>query len=190
MESEDIEGSRRVRLRENRVNPIRSSGGGSECQTVPRRIFVVAYAPRQHATRMGLDATVYCDCFEKGRLRSSPPLHVSLYVDASGALECASEHLSLEDQISLDRWLHFASCEHEDRILLHHYLSNIARVGILRTEFQREPDRFPVLLKKVIYCGIHAGDFLSVETIPVLVQELDSLSAFQGSNPRAAEILV
>jgi hypothetical protein len=33
---------------------------------------------------MGLDAVVYCDCYERGRVRGPPPQPESVYVDANG----------------------------------------------------------------------------------------------------------
>lgn len=36
---------------------------------------------------MGLDATVYCDCFETGRLKELPP-NPSVFVSDDGSLDC------------------------------------------------------------------------------------------------------
>jgi hypothetical protein len=138
---------------------------------------------------MGLDACVYCDCYEKGRLRTLPLDGVSLYVTPYGALECDSKHMSIDAVLAFDQWQAFSACEHEESVLLHHYLGNISLVALLRSELQREPSRFPVLLTKVVYSGAHCGDYLTFETIPPLQRELESLADFECSTREADEFM-
>ncbi len=133
---------------------------------------------------MGLDATVYCDCFETGRLREPPPLANSVYVAPDGSLGCKSN--ILEDSLAFDQWLKWRACEHEDGVLLHHYLGNIALIGALRAEIKQRPSSFKVLLEKVIYNGVHAGDHLSQENILLLREELNDLDTFQCNDPEMA----
>ena len=138
---------------------------------------------------MGLNASVYCDCYEKGRLRTRPPDGVSLYVASNGALECDSEHMPFDAVLAFGKWQAFSACEHKRSILLHHRLGNIALIALLRSEFQREPGRFPILLTKVIYSGTHACDYLTSETVPALQRELELLADFRCSTREADEFM-
>jgi hypothetical protein len=138
---------------------------------------------------MGLDACVYCDCYEKGRLRTPPPGGVSLYVAPYGALECDGEHMPFDAVLAFDQWQAFSACEHERGVLLHHRLGNISLVALLRSELQREPSRFPILLTKVVYSGTHGGDYLTIETIPPLQRELEALTDFKCTTREADEFM-
>ncbi len=48
---------------------------------------------------------------------------------------------------------------------------------------------FPILLTKVLYNGIHAGDYIATETIPVLQREVDLLKKFNGSDRKATAFI-
>jgi hypothetical protein len=134
---------------------------------------------------MGLDAYIYCDCYEKGRLLEPPPGGISLRVEANGELARERDDGTLESDLAFDRWQAKRACGHARGILLHHRLGNIALIGLLRTELQREPSRFPILLAQVVYSGSHGGDFLALETIPLLQRELESLKEFKGRTQEA-----
>jgi hypothetical protein len=138
---------------------------------------------------MGLDAVVYCDCYEKGRLRVSPPVGALLHIAVNGALECDSDRIPFDAVLAFDEWRASKACGHEKGILLQHRLGNTALVALLRSELQREPNRFPILLTKVVHSGIHGGDYLPIETIPELQRELDLLSTFKCSTREADEFM-
>jgi hypothetical protein len=97
---------------------------------------------------MGLDGTVYCDCFERGRLRSPPQPQWNVYVDQSTARsnvyfdQSGSRTVGLDEDLAFNQW-NITACEHEDGVLLHHYLGNIARVGLLREELSGQLASFP-----------------------------------------------
>jgi hypothetical protein len=134
---------------------------------------------------MGLDAQVYCDCYEKGRLREPPPRDVSLRVELDGSLGRERDNGSLEDDVAWDEWREQRACEHHGGVLLHHRLGNISLIGLLRAELQREPGDFPLLLTKVLYSGSHCGDFLPVDSVLTLQQEVEALSGLRCSTPDA-----
>jgi hypothetical protein len=136
---------------------------------------------------MGLDACVYCDCYEKGRLATAPPDGVLLRIAPDGALECDSEGISANR--AFDQWQAYSACRHERGILLHHRLGNIWHVALLRSELEREADRFPILLTKVVYSGTHGGDYLPVETLSAVQRELESLANFKCSTQEADEFM-
>lgn len=136
---------------------------------------------------MGLDATVYCNCFETGKFRGLPPHHAEVRVKKDGSLACYFHDIenNLDKEINCDKWLHDESCEHEGNTLLHHYIGNISIVGLLRFELSRAAELFPLLLNKVVYNGVHCGDWLTVEEVAKLGDELKLLENFKGSDKQA-----
>lgn len=135
---------------------------------------------------MGLDAFVYCNSFETGRLKNTPRPEWNVYVDEYSGRCCGNEEL--ETRLAFDQW-NITACQHEDGILLHHYLGNIALIAELRAELNRQPTRFPILLRKVVYSGLHAGDVLTIEDVTQLQQELAVLKNFPASNPQREQWL-
>ena len=130
---------------------------------------------------MALDAHVCCNCFERGRLRSPPPPGCDLSVSDDGGLLCGSD--DLEVQMSFDRWQQSGACEHEDGYLVAHRIGNIALVAELRNELSRWPDRFRMILSRVVYNGVHCGDFIPAAEVPLLVPEVGALADFHYSDP-------
>lgn len=132
---------------------------------------------------MGLDAIVYCDCMERGRLRSQPRIEWSVYVDESGAR--AERATDIDEKCAFDRW-NVGACDHEDGVLLHHWLGNLSAVGLIREGLSDFPTRFPIILSKVVYSGSHCGDHLPVQALPQLAAEVDALSLVQPRDPLVA----
>jgi hypothetical protein len=136
---------------------------------------------------MGLDATVYCNCFETGRLKEIPPFFETIFVDNDGNLDCRSK--DFETQLEFDQWLFYRACEHENGVLLHHRMGNIALVSLLRNELSRESEKFPVILQKILYNGIHAGDYLALDEVVKLKTELDELGGAAASDARNKQFI-
>ena len=134
---------------------------------------------------MGLDARVYCDCYLKGRLLEPPPPGVTLRLEPDGSLGCERDVDAIQFGLEWDFWREERACQHTGGVLLHQRLGNISLIGLLRAELQREADRFPILLTRVIFSGSHAGDYLTVETIPALRRELELLGDFRCSTREA-----
>ncbi len=89
---------------------------------------------------MSLDAFVFCDCFERGRLKEAPPPGCRIVVGTNGRVDNAGE-ATLEGQLAFDDWRWYRMCEHQEGILVHHRIGNMGLVGILRAELRRFPDR-------------------------------------------------
>ena len=105
---------------------------------------------------MGLDATVYCDCFEKGRVRTLPPQPELVYIEPTGQLSLRWD-APHADQHAFYGWL-ADSCAHGPMgELVSHRLGNFALIGWLREILSKTPSHFPVLLTKVLYDAGHAG---------------------------------
>jgi hypothetical protein len=138
---------------------------------------------------MGLDAFVFCDCFEKGRLLNPPPAGVSLRVEPDGSLGRESDDGSLAGDLIWDEWRESLACEHSSGMLLRHRLGNISLIGLLRSELKREPTRFPILLQKVVYSGSHGGDYLPVDVVRNLEVELQDLAHFKCSSKESDEFM-
>lgn len=129
---------------------------------------------------MGLDAVVYCNCFRIGKLHEPPVAVWGVYVEEDGSVAPKTE--ILEEQIAFDEWLNLRACEHPGGVFLHHRLGNIALIALLRAELSRSAMDFPVLLKQVLYDGMHGGDYLSQEDVDKLRPELDKLKSFKCTN--------
>ena len=125
---------------------------------------------------MGLDATVYCNCFETGKLKELPPYIDLIRVADDGSLDCKSEDLEL--LLEFDQWLLRRACQHENGVLLHHRIGNIALIGLLRNELSRQAEKFPITLQKILYNGIHGGDYISLEDVKNLKNETDNFDGF------------
>jgi hypothetical protein len=136
---------------------------------------------------MGLDAAVYCDCFEMGRLQEPPPPGCQLQLAEDGSLLCGSDDLHV--QLAFDQWRYDRACTHEDGVLVHHRIGNIALVAALRAELQRTPDTFPLILSKVLYNGTHCGDFITTQEVPRLRAEISALAEVRCGEAQMEEFM-
>jgi hypothetical protein len=107
------------------------------------------------------------------QLKEPPPYPDLISVAPDGSLDYESDNLDV--LLALDQWLRNRACDHEEGILLHHRIGNMALVGMLRAELDRAPEKFPILLKQVLYSGTHCGDYLSLDDVGRLHAELFSL---------------
>lgn len=135
---------------------------------------------------MGLDASVYCDCFERGRLRTPPDPSWGVHVDSDGSRAPATN--DLDQQIAFDAWNRHA-CEHRDGRVIHHRLGNIATIGRIRHLLSPNAGRLPVITAKVIYSGFHAGDSLELEDVERLRGEIAVLSEIHHPKRRNEQFL-
>jgi hypothetical protein len=137
---------------------------------------------------MGLDACVYCDCLEKGRLERPLPSDLTLKVDPNGYPHVMKNGESVWENDAI--WNEI-ECNHPGRFFLRHRIGNISSVTNLRVELSRESSRFSILVQKVVYNGIHAGDYLALNIIPDLQKELERLASFKcvGNVPSKLHLL-
>ena len=106
-------------------------------------------------------------------LRTPPAEGWRVYVDDRGQRCLTTDNP--EEDVAFNRWDREA-CEHEDGTLLHYWLGNIAGIGVIRAELSARPEAFPTLLSKVVYSGIHAGDYMTIPQIVELAGELQVLT--------------
>jgi hypothetical protein len=126
---------------------------------------------------MGLDASVYCNCYKIGKIKSPPP-HIELVeIDYYGGVFISTP--DDEKYFEFEKWKQTA-CEHEDMVLLHCRIGNISMAGHMVSRIkpvEENESSFPVLLQKVFYSGTHAGDHLEISDVVKLQQEVQALKA-------------
>jgi hypothetical protein len=123
---------------------------------------------------MGLDACVYCDCFETGKLLHEPPSAEFVCIGQDGG-RCYALTDAEASYTEFDKW-NKTACIHEDGVLISHRIGNVDLVGVLREEFSRFPSDFPILLSKFVYSSTHCGDFIPVADLSALNLEAMKLS--------------
>jgi hypothetical protein len=131
--------------------------------------------------QMGLNAVVYCDCIENGRVSIPHPRPDLLFIDEKGAPDISSTNpLDIEMH---ERWESLRPCQHEHFWLIEHWLGNVSLLGSIRAllkQYSSDPEReYPVLWSKVIYDGSHSGDFLTSDAVWRLSAEMDRLSSME-----------
>lgn len=137
---------------------------------------------------MGLDATVYCDCYERGKVQKPPPQPEYVYVEPSGQVSFKWDAPDA-DQFQFYDWLAEA-CEHGPLGQFVSYrLGNIALIGFLREKLAETPERFPVLLAKVLYNGTHCGDYLTLDEVTAVSREIEVLKTIHESKQEEEELL-
>jgi hypothetical protein len=69
------------------------------------------------------------------------------------------------------------------------YLGNVALIGFVRGLLGRTPEKFTILLTKVVYSGIHSGDFVHPTEVPALAAELDHLTSVDAGSEEEEQLL-
>jgi hypothetical protein len=124
---------------------------------------------------MGLDAVIFCNCVERKRLKIPHPYPRLLYVRSNGSPEVRSK-----DPVKTakhDEWVETPPCEHESMMLDGCSLGNMTFIQGVRDAIhsvvRRSPSTScPVLLGRVLYCGTHTGDHLTIAQVRKLAMEL------------------
>lgn len=131
-----------------------------------------------------MDAVVFCDCVERGRLKTPHPFSRLLYIDERGAPEIRSRS---QQKIEMhDAWVQGSPCGHETLMIAGDYLGNISLVDYIdRSIRERVPNaerKYPVLMSKVIFNGGHTGDYLTVEEVKALKKEITEVRGVNFSS--------
>jgi len=126
---------------------------------------------------MGLDAVVFCDCVEKKRLKVPHPYPRLLYISPNDSPEIRSK--DAEEIERHDEWMELPPCEHEAMMLGGCVLGNMSLVERVRDALGEAPKpplpRCSVLLGRVLYCGTHTRDHLTIAQVQRLAKELRQL---------------
>ncbi|MFQ5686185.1 MAG: hypothetical protein ACE5GV_05940 [Candidatus Scalindua sp.] len=129
---------------------------------------------------MGLDATVYCNCYEKGDLKTLPHPEWRLKRDTDGSLICINDNIDID--LEVDQWILNNMCKHENGEALSHYIGNISMVGHIRSILEPHQNNIPIIFQQIIYSGSHCGDFIPYSEIPSLVSEINFISKLSYSD--------
>lgn len=136
---------------------------------------------------MGLDAYVICNCARDGKAKPHPFPERMGFDDTGEPILGGSP--SLEDWLVHDRWQK-DSCEHGGT-LMDVRLGNIAAIAYVRDELkvisEREKQNYPLLSGKVVYNGVHSGDWIAVSDVPALLDEVESVLSVQNLSNRTHE---
>lgn len=138
---------------------------------------------------MSLNAIVYCDCVERQRLKVPHPLPELLFIDDTGYPNIRSSNPRDEDLH--DRWEAQSPCSHEHFRLVEHWLGNVESVGEIRQYLEQLTEgrsiEYPILASKVIYNGSHSGDFLAVDEVLRLGDEIVLLRKIEKPSADATQ---
>lgn len=130
---------------------------------------------------MGLDAAVFCDCFEKGLVRKPPPQPELVSVGQTGEPWLKWDDPGA-DQNAFYEWLK-SRCDHDPLgELISHRLGNVALIGLLRELIGTRAAEFPLILGRLLYDGMHAGDYISVSDLEPLASEVDRLTSVHSED--------
>jgi hypothetical protein len=130
---------------------------------------------------VGLNASVYCNCYKLSKVRTPPPQPDLTYTEETGQVWLKWDAPGA-DKCAFYAWLESA-CEHGPLgQLVRHRLGNIAGVARLRGLLGWTSEQFPVLLSKVLYDGTHCGDFLSRADIENVATEMELVHTMHCAN--------
>src|SRR5262245_362460 len=108
---------------------------------------------------MGLNATIYCNCYKIGKTKCQPPHPELVETDSDGGIYIVTP--DDDKYFEFENWKTNA-CEHSDMVFVHYRLGNISSIGHAKNFIERltieKGHTFPILLNKVIFSGSHAGD--------------------------------
>ena len=117
---------------------------------------------------MALDACVYCNCLEEGKISIAPNAKWGIYIRACGDRDISS--VLEEDKIDFDKW-NSTACTHPNGVFTYQYLGNIYQINHIK-QFLSQFNSFEVILNKVIYSGSHAGDWIDLSDVKIIQKEL------------------
>ena len=130
---------------------------------------------------MGLDAHVLCTCFRDGRTKPHPIPALLAYDEVDGPILDTNKNPTLAQWLEHDSW-RVSACEHPNGELVAIRLGNMSRIAAVRSDIESiertSRDRFPIVLEKVVYDGIHSSDHIPVSEVPQLQNEINMLRSY------------
>jgi len=122
---------------------------------------------------MKLDAVVFCNCFEKGRLRAPPPPGCRLVIASDGGLVCDSGDFYV--QAAFLHWLYEQACDHPYGRLIHLSLADWEGLTALRRVLRETPGRGAMLLSRVLRPNIREIEVIAPQELGALRAEILAL---------------
>jgi hypothetical protein len=122
---------------------------------------------------VALNAVVFCNCFEKGRLREPPPVGCRLAVVDDGSLVCGNGDFFV--QAAFANWLHDRACDHFDGRLVHLSLGDVEEIAALRAILKGTWTRCPTLFSRVLQYRTHESEVIAPHELGTLRAEVTAL---------------
>ena len=123
---------------------------------------------------MSLEAWVFCDCFEKHRLREPPPAGCRLAVTPDGSLNCGSGDLFV--QTAFSKWLHDRACDHKDGCLTHCSIGNDNEIRALYELLGQFRGRYSILRSQVLIGADRVESIVAPDQLSALRAEIFALA--------------
>jgi hypothetical protein len=137
--------------------------------------------------RAELCAFVFCDCYEKGRLRRPPPNPEIVTVLPNGDLGYRSATPAQHE--AFVAWRAHA-CRHPEGRVTGGKLGHALPIDIVRDAFSPHRRAFPIFVGKVLNCRPHTrSSHLTLKQVHKLKAELDRLKTFQCGDRKIAQEL-
>lgn len=121
---------------------------------------------------MGMEAQVACDCFERGLMKTTPPVPVLVGEDG---FPCPSVVIDPKARERFEAWSETA-CEHKFQNFEWRRLSNESGISYLASLLQQLPQPLPILSTRVFHHRWMVGDLLLKDDVLELGPELDLFS--------------
>jgi hypothetical protein len=123
---------------------------------------------------MGLNAFVCCNCIKEGKVPPHPFPELLAFDQTGEPILKGNGDIDLKLWLKHDKWYR-DSCPHSG-YLVEKRLGNIAGVAYVRGFLEgNSPNEFPLLLERVVYDGVHAGDWIAARAVPQLMRETRKL---------------
>ena len=130
---------------------------------------------------MGLNAWVCCNCAKEGLAQPHPFPELLVFNETGEPTLKSEREISLPIWMTHDKWYR-DSCSHSGH-LISKRLGNIALVGHVRGFLEENsPNDFPLLLERVVYSGVHSGDWIAAQDVPRLMNETRKLQALTSNS--------
>jgi len=125
---------------------------------------------------MGLESWVYCNCIKEGKAPPHPFPELLAFDERGEATLKSQGEISLELWLTHDKWYR-NSCSHSGH-LIEKRIGNIALVAHVRRFLEgNSPNEFSLLLERVVYDGVHSGDWIAARDVPQLMGETRKLQS-------------
>ena len=153
----------------------------------PRYARAVTGKTTPRPPRAELCAFVFCDCYEKGRLKRPPPNPEIVAVLPNGDLGYRSATPTQHE--AFVAWRAHACCHPEGRVT-GGKLGHALPIDVVRDAFSPHRRAFPIFVGKILDCRPHTrSSHLTIKQVHKLKAELDRLKTFQCGDRKIAREL-
>jgi hypothetical protein len=98
---------------------------------------------------------------------------LQLKVAPTGEVTCIAP--SDQAWFAFTSWRQSKACTHPAMILKHHRLGTAAQIDPIRQQLADYRSHFPILVEKILYSPTHTCDWIPLQLLPQLTEELKHL---------------